>query len=134
MKTNVILFGGIGVFLLVVSIAYGVVTGLDELAGFPLLLLTAGLGFMIWWYLRATDKNAPEPMDSDNPEGEITDMSGNYGGFYPWSWWPIGVGFALSFVVFGLAIDWWVLYLSAIPVIFFITGWVLEGNRKTYAH
>ena len=37
-------------------------------------------------------------------------------------------------MTFGLAIDWWVLYLSALPVIFFITGWVMEGNRKTYAH
>lgn len=134
MKTNAILFGGIGVFCLVVAIIYGVVTGMGELAGFPLLLLTAGLGLMLWWYLRSTDKNAQEEMFSDNPDGEIADMNGNYGDFYPWSWWPIGLAAALALVVFGLAIDWWVVFLSMIPVIFFITGWVMEGNRKTYAH
>ncbi|MGO1523170.1 MAG: aa3-type cytochrome oxidase subunit IV [Nesterenkonia sp.] len=134
MKTNYILFGGIGVFLLVVTIAYGWATGMGELAGFPLLLLTAGMGFMLWWYLRSTAKNAQEEMFGDDPDSEISDMSGNYGDFYPWSWWPLGLGAALAFVTFGLAIDWWVLYLSALPVIFFITGWVMEGNRKTYAH
>lgn len=134
MKVSFILFGGIGVFLLVVTVVYGVWTQMGELAGFPLLLLTAGLGFMLWWYLRSTAKNAPEVMDSDNPEGEITDMSGNYGDFYPWSWWPLGLAFALAFVVFGLAIDWWLVFLSILPLIFFITGWVMEGNRKTYAH
>lgn len=134
MKTNVALFGGIGLFCLVVAFIYGFVTGFGELAGFPLLLLTAGLGFMLWWYLRSTDKHAQEAMDGDNPQGEISDMAGNYGDFFPWSWWPLGLGFSLAFAFFGIAIDWWVFFLSLIPGLFFITGWVLEGNRKTYAH
>ncbi|WP_300343008.1 cytochrome c oxidase subunit 4 [Nesterenkonia sp.] len=134
MKTNVGIFGVIGVFFLVVAFIYGFVTGFDELAGFPLLLLAAGLGFMLWFYLRATDKNAKEAMDGDNPEGDISDMTGNYGEFYPWSWWPLGLGFSLAFAVFGLAIDWWVVFIALIPVVFFISGWALEGNRKTYAH
>lgn len=133
MRTNVALFGGIGVFVLIVAFVYGFVTGFDELAGFPLLLLTAGLGFMLWWYLRSTDKHH-ETLDGDNPEGEISDMAGNYGDFTPWSWWPIGLGGSLAFLFFGLAIDWWVLLLGLIPGLFFITGWVMEGNRKTYAH
>lgn len=134
MRTSTILFGGIGVFLLVVTVVYGVWTGMGELAGFPLLLLTAGLGVMLWWYLRSTDKNAQEEMFADDPEGEISDMNGNYGDFYPWSWWPLGVGAALALFSFGLAVDWWVVFYSLIPIVFFITGWVLEGNRKTYAH
>lgn len=134
MKTSFVLFGGIGVFALVVAIIYGWWSGLQELAGFPLLLLTAGLGFMLWWYLRATDKNRPESMDGDNPEGEIADISGNYGDFYPWSWWPIGLAAAMAMVFFGLAIDWWFVFLAVIPAVFFVTGWVMEGNRKTYAH
>lgn len=133
MRTNVILFGGIGLFSLIVAVAYGFVTGFGELAGFPLLLLTAGLGFMLWWYLKSTDKHH-ETMDADNPEGEISDMAGNYGDFYPWSWWPIGLGGSLAFLFFGIAIDWWVLLFGLIPGLFFITGWVMEGNRKTYAH
>lgn len=134
MKISFILFGGIGVFLLVVTTAYGMATGMGELAGFPLLLLTSGMGFMLWWYLRSTNKNAKEEMFADDPDGEIVQMTGNYGGFFPWSWWPVGVGAALAFFAFGLAIDWWVVLLALLPIIFFITGWVLEGNRKTYAH
>ncbi|WP_120004789.1 cytochrome c oxidase subunit 4 [Nesterenkonia muleiensis] len=133
MRTNIVLFGGIGLFALVVAFIYGFVTGFDELAGFPLLLLTAGLGFMLWWYLRSTDKHH-ETLDGDNPEGEISDMAGNYGDFYPWSWWPLGLGFSLAFLFFGVAIDWWVLFVGLLPTLFFVTGWVMEGNRKTYAH
>lgn len=133
MRTNIVLFGGIGVFIIVVAFIYGFVTGFDELAGFPLLLLTAGLGFMLWWYLRSTDKHH-ETMDSDNPEGDISDMAGNYGQFYPWSWWPLGLGFTLAFLFFGIAIDWWVFLIACLAGVFFITGWVMEGNRKTYAH
>ena len=133
MKTNIGIFAALGVFCLVVAFIYGFVTGFTELAGFPLLLLTAGLGFMLWWYLRSTDKHHGA-MDGDNPEGEIADMAGNYGEFYPWSWWPLGLGASLAFLFFGIAIDWWVFLIACIPAVFFITGWVMEGNRKTYAH
>lgn len=133
MKTNVALFGGIGLFCLVVAFIYGFVTGFDELAGFPLLLLTAGLGFMLWFYLRLTAKNS-ETMDGDNPEGDIHEMTGNYGDFAPWSWWPLGLGLSCAFLFFGLAIDWWVFFIACIPSLFFLTGWVLEYNRKRYAH
>lgn len=133
MKTNVSLFGWLGVFVLVVAFVYGFLTGFDELAGFPLLLLTAGLGFMLWFYLRLTAKNA-EVMDGDNPEGEIADMNGTYGEFAPWSWWPLGLGLSAAFLVFGLAIDWWVFFLACIPGLFFTVGWVMEFNRKRYAH
>lgn len=134
MKTNIVLFLFIGVFCLVVAFIYGFVTGFEELAGFPLLLLTAGLGFMIWWYLQATDKHSQEVMDGDNPDGEIQDMAGNYGEFAPWSWWPLGLGFSLAFVFFGMAYDWWVVFIACIPAIYFVTGWVMEYNRKRYAH
>lgn len=133
MKSSVALFGGIGLFCLVVAFIYGFVTGFDELAGFPLLLLTAGLGFMLWWYLRSTDKHHGV-MDGDNSEGEIADMAGTYGEFAPWSWWPIGLGASVAFLFFGLAIDWWVFFLGLIPGLFFVTGWAMEFNRKRYAH
>ncbi len=133
MKTNIALFGWLGVFVLVIAVVYGFVTGFDELAGFPLLLLTAGLGFMLWFYLRLTAKNS-EVMDGDNPEGEIADMNGTYGEFAPWSWWPLGLGFSAAFAFFGIAIDWWVFFIACIPVLFFVTGWVMEFNRKRYAH
>lgn len=133
MKTNIGLFGSLGVFVLVIAFVYGFVTGFDELAGFPLLLLTAGLGFMLWFYLRLTAKNS-EVMDGDNPEGEIADMNGTYGEFAPWSWWPLGLGFSVAFAFFGIAIDWWVFFIACIPVLFFVTGWVMEFNRKRYAH
>lgn len=133
MKTNIAVFGGIGVFLLLVAFIYGFVTGFDELAGFPLLLLSAGLGLMLWFYLRMTAKNS-EVMDSDRSGGEIHEMAGNYGDFAPWSWWPLGLGASCALVVFGLAYDWWVLGIALVPTLFFTVGWVMEYNRKRYAH
>lgn len=144
MKTNIGLFLALGVFCLVVAGIYafltmnwsaagsGEQTGL-EWVGFICLLLTAGLGFMLWFYLRLTAKNS-EVMDGDNPQGEIADMNGTYGEFAPWSWWPLGLGFSAAFAFFGIAIDWWVFFIACIPVLFFVTGWVMEFNRKRYAH
>ncbi|MGJ9371967.1 cytochrome c oxidase subunit 4 [Nesterenkonia sp. CF4.4] len=133
MKANIGLFLGLGVFVLIVAFIYGFWSGWSDLAGFPLLLLTAGMGFMLWFYLRMVAKNH-DVLDGDNPEGEIEHMAGNYGEFAPWSWWPLGLGFSAAFAFFGLAIDWWVFFLALIPGLFFITGWVLEFNRKRYAH
>ena len=133
MKTNVALFGGIGLFALIVAFVYGFVTGFEELAGFPLLLLTGGLGVMLWFYLGITAKNT-EQMDGDDPSGEIHQMTGNYGEFAPWSWWPLGLGLACALLVLGLAVDWWVFFLALIPGLFFLVGWVMEYNRKRYAH
>ncbi len=133
MKTNIRLFGALGVFALIVAFIYGFWSGFEDLAGFPLLLLTSGMALMLWFYLRMVAKNS-DVLDSDDPEGEIEQMAGNYGEFSPWSWWPIGLGFSAAFAFFGLAIDWWVFFLALIPGLFFITGWVLEFNRKRYAH
>ncbi|WP_146341628.1 MULTISPECIES: cytochrome c oxidase subunit 4 [Nesterenkonia] len=145
MRTNIALFGGIGAFVLLVAVIYAFITlnwatvgsGQElgiEWVGFICLLLTAGLGFMLWWYLRSTAKHQPEVMDADNPEGEIHQMTGNYGEFTPWSWWPLGLGGALAFMFFGFAVDWWVFMFSLIPILFFISGWVLENNRGHYRH
>ncbi|WP_022872833.1 cytochrome c oxidase subunit 4 [Nesterenkonia alba] len=144
MKTNIVIFGGLGVFLVIVTAVYAFLTynwesagsgGLQgvEWVGVICMLLAAGLGFMLWWYLRSTDKHAG-PMDGDNPEGEISDMAGNYGEFAPWSWWPLGLGATFAVLVFGVAVDWWIVLLGLIPALFFITGWVMEFNRGRYRH
>lgn len=133
MKTNVTIFGGIGLFVLIIAFVYGFVTDFNELAGFPLLLLTAGLGFMLWWYLRGIVKKQPV-MDGDKENGEISDMHGTYGDFAPWSWWPIGFGAAAAAVFGGIAIDWWVFLFMLIPTFFFVTGLIMEFNRKRYVH
>ncbi|GAA1804143.1 aa3-type cytochrome oxidase subunit IV [Nesterenkonia flava] len=138
MKTNIAIFGGLGVFCLLVAAVYAFLTAGDdqiglEWVGFICLLLTGGLGLMLWWYLRSTAKHH-EVLDGDNPQGEISDMHGNYGEFAPWSWWPLGLGFSAAFLFFGLAIDWWVFFIGLIPGLFFVTGWVMEFNRKRYAH
>lgn len=133
MKINATLFGSLAAFYLVIAFVYGFVTGFEELAGFPLLLLTAGLGFMLWFYLRLTAKHH-HVMDGDNPGGEIHEQAGVYGDFAPWSWWPLGLGFSSAMVFFGVAIGWWFFFIGCIPALFFVTGWVMEYNRKRYAH
>ena len=144
MKTNIGLFLALGLFCLVVAGVYafltvnwtvpgsGEQTGL-EWVGFVCLLLTAGLGLMLWFYLRLTAKNS-EAMDSDNPEGEIEEMKGNYGDFAPWSWWPFVIGIAVTFVFVGLALGWWLVYIGGAIALIGLVGHIFEFSRGPHAH
>ena len=133
MSTTIKTFLMLGVFCTVVGFVYGYVTDFQELAGFPALLAVAAMSFMLVVYLwlpRSPGGTLPE----DREDGEIVEMSGEYGAFSPWSWWPLLLGLGCALFVTALAIDWWIVGLAVPVALLGLLGLVFEHSRGDHAH
>ena len=119
----------IGVFAFAVAAWYGIWTSSTangvEFVGVIGLIMGGLLGFMIAFYLwRTRLKHAEDP--SDNPVGDIDDISGDYGFFSPYSWWPLGLGLSAAICFLGLAVGWWVFAIGAFFAVPALIGWTFE--------
>ncbi|VEI23035.1 Cytochrome c oxidase polypeptide 4 [Rothia aeria] len=133
MKVLGMIFLYVGLFMIPVGVVYGFMTGFDEWAGFPALLVTGLMCLFLAYFLIFTARKIPEqPMD--NYEGEIAEGAGEYGFYSPWSWWPFAIGVACMFVVLGAAIAWWVVLIAIPFAAAAVIGWVYEYSRGDHAH
>lgn len=138
MRASARIFWILGVFFLIVGIAYGIITGRYEpmgieTVGFPAVLGLAGLGFMIAMTLTlAIRKN--ELDASDDLDGEVSEAAGVQGSFAPYSWVPLwaAIGAALCFL--GVAAGWWIFAFGVIFAIYGVLSWVLEFSVGQHAH
>ncbi len=133
MKVETKVFAYLVPFFLVATVAYGILTGWNEYVGSLGLLLVAGLNAMVAFYLWVTGRRVglrPE----DRVDAEIHEASGEQGMFSPWSWWPLVLALACAGGFLGLAIGWWILYLSAGLAFIGLVGWVYEYSRGDHAH
>lgn len=122
-----------GAFFLLVAIVYGVLTDFQELAGFPAILISAALAFMVGIYFRMlTKRHGDRPEDRE--EATISEEPGDQGLYAPWSWWPfvVALGCALAFV--AMAVGWWVMVPAAIVATIGLVGWVFEYSTGRFAH
>ncbi|GAA1486154.1 cytochrome c oxidase subunit 4 [Brachybacterium fresconis] len=138
MRASAKVFWILGVFLLIVAVAYGYVTGSYEPmgvepAGFPALLAVAGLAIMIAMGLTlAAKKNDVGP--SDDLDAEVSQHGGVQGSFSPYSWAPLwtAIGAALCFL--GIAAGWWIFAFGVIIGVYGILTWVLEFSVGQHQH
>ncbi|GAA1489610.1 cytochrome c oxidase subunit 4 [Brachybacterium sacelli] len=138
MRATAQIFWILGVFFLIVAVAYGVVTGNFEplgveSAGFPALIAVTGLAFMIAMGLTlAAKKNDVGP--SDDLDAEVSEHAGVQGSFSPYSWAPLwaGIGAALCFL--GVAAGWWIFAFGVIFSIYGVLSWVLEFSVGQHQH
>ncbi len=122
-----------GAFFLLVAVVYGFLTDFNELVGFPAMLLSAGLAFMIGIYFRMlTKRHGIRPEDRD--DAAISEEAGDQGLYAPWSWWPLVVatGTALAFV--AMAVGWWVMVPATIVAVIGLVGWVFEYSTGRFSH
>ena len=122
-----------GAFFVLVGVVYGFLTDFKELVGFPAILLSAGLAFMIGIYFQMLAKrHGVRPEDRE--DGEIAELSGDQGFYSPWSWWPLvlAAGSALSFV--ALAVGWWIMVPAGIIALVGLVGWVFEFSTGRFSH
>lgn len=133
MKINEKLFSILGVFFLLVAIVYTIWTRGTEWVGMPALFALSAMQFMVAYYLRLVDKEYKTGVD-DQEDGEIAEYAGAYARFAPWSWWPLGLGFAASVLVLGVALDWWIFIIGIGLGLFFVTGWVFEFSKGQHKH
>ncbi|MDN6399512.1 MAG: aa3-type cytochrome oxidase subunit IV [Brachybacterium sp.] len=138
MRTSAKIFWILGVFFLIVAVAYAFIThryeplGI-ETVGVPAILALAGLGIMIAMALTlAARKNALD--SSDDLDGEVSESAGVQGSFSPYSWAPLwaSIGAALCFL--GVAAGWWIFAFGVIFAIYGVLSWVLEFSSGQHAH
>ncbi len=122
-----------GAFFLLVAVIYGWLTDFQEWVGFPAILLTAGLAFMVGIYFKMLERrHGRRPEDRD--DAEIEELSGDQGLYAPWSWWPLvlALGGAIGFV--ALAVGWWLMVPAAMVGTVGLVGWVMEFSTGRFAH
>lgn len=133
LKPEIVLFAGIGIFFAVVGLAYGLVTSWEEPVGWVSLLLCAGLGFMIAFFLWTVARKLPHRPEDDE-DGEIHQQEGPYGTFSPYSWWPLWLSLAATIIFLGTAVGLWVAVFGLIMGAWAVCGWVFEYYTGEHAH
>ncbi|WP_062202115.1 cytochrome c oxidase subunit 4 [Demequina salsinemoris] len=122
-----------GLFFLFIGLVYGFLTHFKETVGFPAILLTAGLAFMVGVYFKMLERrHGARPEDRE--DAEIAELSGDQGLYAPWSWWPLvmALGAAIAFV--AMAVGWWLMAPAAIIGTIGVVGWVMEFSTGRFAH
>lgn len=123
MKIEYMLFSILCVFCVAIGSIYGYFTHWKEAVGVVALYLSAGLCLIIGGFLGWTGRKIDLQPDND-PNGEISDVEGDYGFFSPHSWWPLFLAGSAALLFLGVAVG---LVMLAVPfVALSIVGWVFE--------
>lgn len=139
MKSNVVIFGILTAYFVIVGgayIAWNLIThGYLEWVGAVVILLSGGLTAFIAVYLWLVQKKQGGVLVEDIDDSDIDDGDPELGEFSPWSWWPIVLAFALALFILGLCIgfNFWLTFLSAPIVLVAVVGWVYEYYRGHFA-
>ena len=127
MKTNWMLFVGLSIFYVIMTVIYWLVDG--EPLGITGLLLSAGLAGMVGFYVWFTQKRIGKILPEDNTTAEIADGAGELGFFSPHSWWPLPTGMSAVAAGLGLIIGWWFTLIAVTALIISVIGWVTEYEK-----
>jgi hypothetical protein len=100
----------------------------EEAVGTTALVLTAGLCFLIAFYVLFTGRRVGERPE-DRFDAEVADGAGEYGHFTPTSIWPLPLGLSAATVALGVVVGWWLLFLGVVALMMSIVGLVFEHYR-----
>ena len=127
MKVNWQLFGGLGVFYVLVTIIYWQIGG--EPVGIGGMLLAACLAGMVGFYIWFTQKRIGVTLPEDNLTAEIIDGAGELGFYSPHSWWPLPVALSACTMGLGLIVGWWLTIIGIGAIMISIIGMVTEYEK-----
>lgn len=143
MRSNVVLWWGLGIFFFLVGVVY---TGWNiiehperplvlaiEWVGTVALFFTAAMGAMVGFYLQRVYKAQGAELPEDILTSEIDDGDPELGEFSPWSWWPIVLAGAAAVFMIGLAVGHFLLPVGLALFFVAIVGWVYEYYRGHFA-
>ncbi len=132
MRAEVWTFGGVALFLLIITPIYAILTP-DEPAGIVALIMAFALCAMITGYLiRVASRIDPRP--EDRTDAEIVDAAGEVGFFPPRSIWPFWAALTTGLVMLAPVFGWWLMILAVALGVISVTGWVYEFYRGDHAH
>ena len=131
MKVEGMIFVVVAVFFLIVTPIYWFMS--KDPTGTTALTLTFGLGALVSFYLLATSRKV-HPRPEDKQDGEIEELTGEYGFFSPYSWWPLACAASAAVVFAGLVFGWWLVIIGAAMAVVTVNGMVYEYYRGEHAH
>jgi cytochrome c oxidase subunit IV len=105
----------------------------EEPAGTAALAFTAGLSFLVGFYLLFTSRRI-DPRPEDRSDAEIVEGAGEMGFFSPHSWWPLPVAFFAAVTFTGIVVGWWLFIIGAIGGALSVIGLVFEYARGDQVH
>jgi MFS family permease len=126
MKVEGWLFAAGFFFFAIAAVIYGLLA--EEPAGTVALAFTAGLAFLVGYYLLFTARRI-DPRPEDSKVAEIAEGAGELGFYSPHSWWPLAVGFFAAVCFLGIAVGWWLFILGSIGGVLAVIGLVFEYFR-----
>ena len=127
MKASWVLFLGLGLFYTIMSTIYWSIGG--DPAGIACLILSAGLAYLVAFYLWFTAKRLGGALPEDNLTAEISDGAGELGFYSPHSWWPLPLAASTIITGLGLIIGWWLTAIGAGALILSVIGFVTEYEK-----
>jgi hypothetical protein len=131
MKASWLLFGGLSVFYVIITVIYWQVGG--EEVGIAGMLLSACLAGMVGFYVWFTQKRIGVTLPEDNLTAEIADGAGELGFYSPHSWWPLPVALSACVFALGLIIGWWLSLIGLGALVISIIGMVTEYEKPEIA-
>jgi cytochrome c oxidase subunit IV len=131
MKVEGWLFAAGFFFFAIAAIVYGLVA--EEPVGVVALAFTAGLAFLVGYYLLFTARRI-DVRPEDRKDAEIADGAGELGFYSPHSWWPLAVAFCGAVAFTGVAVGWWLFLIGAGGGVLAVIGLVFEYYRGEPAH
>jgi MFS family permease len=126
MKVEGWLFAAGFFFFAISAVIYGLLA--EEPVGTVALAFTAGLSFLIGYYLLFTARRI-DPRPEDSKVAEIAEGAGELGFYSPHSWWPLAVAFCAALTFTGIVIGWWLFIIGAIGAGLAVIGLVFEYYR-----
>lgn len=138
MGTTSRMFGILAFFFLIVGVAYGMISYINnplgiEWIGFITLLGAAGLATLVSIATGIAAHNHTDRPE-DDLHADVETNPGPQGSFAPYSWWPLWAAIGAAMCFLGVAAGWWILALGVIPSIYGVIGWTMEFSRGEHAH
>jgi len=130
-KIEGLLFFSGFIFFTICEVVYGLLSG--EPAGTAALAFTAGLAFLVGFYLLFTASRI-DSRPEDRLDAEIAEGAGELGFYSPHSWWPLAVGFSAAVAFAGIVFGWWLFLIGAGLGGMAVIGLVFEYYRGEPVH
>jgi hypothetical protein len=118
-------------FFSIAAVIYGLLS--DEPVGTVALAFTAGLSFLVGYYLLFTARRI-DRRPEDRPDADIAEGAGELGFYSPHSWWPLPVAFFGAVTFAGVVFGWWLFIIGAAGALLSVVGLVFEYYRGDAVH
>lgn len=137
MRVNSVMFWILTVFFALIAALYGFWTVLDtghlEWVGTIAIALSGALSGFIAFYLDRVHAAQGGELPEDLLDSNIDDGDAELGFFSPWSWWPILLAASLTLFMLGLAVGFWISFISVGILVISLVGWIYEYYRGLFA-